>query len=150
MQLCPAGSFADSFNRRCMDVCTGTKYAYDNPSNLENTCVEMCPHGFYGSSATKSCVTVCPEGTYGQNVTNVCVEKCPDGTFADDHLNLCVAACNATRQEFADPSTHRCVTNCPEVPSLYAQTTPTRSCVITCQSGYFRLNTTRVCSANCP
>ena len=34
VSLCPNGSYADTFNRRCMDVCTGTKYSYQDPSTF--------------------------------------------------------------------------------------------------------------------
>jgi hypothetical protein len=83
--LCPNGSYADKYNRRCMDVCTLKQYAYTNLSvtPVHNLCVEMCPEGLYASDNSKSCVPVCDLGTYGENVTNKCLKTCPTGTYAD-------------------------------------------------------------------
>jgi hypothetical protein len=63
-----------------------------------------------------------------------------------------VAVCNATIPEFADSSSHSCVTVCPSIPSFYGELQGggpvcTPACV---NSGYYTLNTTRLCVTNCP
>jgi hypothetical protein len=134
-----------------MDICTKKQYAhsYTNAGVTYNVCVDMCPEGFFASDKLKACVSVCDEGTYGENDTNKCLGKCPTGAFADEFLNLCVIECDAGRAEFKDWSTARCVKECPATPSLYAQNS-SRSCVAFCNVGWYGLNTTRVCTQNCP
>lgn len=62
--------------------------------------------------------------------------------------------CNNSIPEFADPSTNRCVPQCPSVPSLYGDFQGANSvplCVPMClTSGNFTLNTTRLCVTACP
>ena len=62
--------------------------------------------------------------------------------------------CNNTIPEFADPSTHQCVTVCPSIPSLYGEfqgASNVPRCVSICaESGNYTLNTTRLCVTNCP
>ncbi len=42
---CPSGSFADSFNWRCVAVCTGIQFNYFGPPPI---CVSVCPSPLYG------------------------------------------------------------------------------------------------------
>lgn len=59
MGICPGGSFADDYNRRCMDVCLNLRYAFSNLTH--NVCVDKCLEtGYYASDKTKSCVPLCP------------------------------------------------------------------------------------------
>ena len=62
MTTCPNNSFADSFNRRCVAVCTDLQYGFEGPPPV---CVDKCPSPLYGHNVTKTCISVCPNGTYG-------------------------------------------------------------------------------------
>lgn len=97
MPQCPSGSYADSMNRRCIDVCSGVQYGFYNVTNQDRLCMYVCPEGFYGYWPNKTCMAVCPDGTYGQNTTNTCVDVCPEGSYADDFEHLCVRNCSAVR-----------------------------------------------------
>ncbi len=152
MPICPNGSFADNFTRRCVAECTGTQYGWTD--GVTPVCVEVCPSPTYGDNVTKRCTPDCPNNTFAENGTRLCLERCPTGSFADSHINTCVSVCNNALPEFADPSSNKCVVKCPSVPSLYGDflnTTNIPVCVPSCSyAGNFTLNSTRLCVTECP
>lgn len=152
MPICPSGGYADKFTRRCVLKCTGTQYGWTD--GVTPVCLDICPSPTYGNNVTKTCDTGCPYGTFAENGTRLCLERCVTGSYADSNINTCVQICNNAIPEFADPSTHRCVTQCPAVPSLYGDflgVTSIPFCVPACSfSGNFTLNSTRLCVTNCP
>ena len=152
MPTCPNNSFADTYTRRCVAACTKTQYGFTD--GVTPVCLDVCPNSTYGNKQTKTCMPICPNGTYADNGTRLCLPYCPTGSFADTHINVCVEFCNNSIPEFADPSTHRCVTKCPEIPSLYGDflnSTNIPVCVPAClYNGNFTLNTTRLCVISCP
>lgn len=121
---CPYGMYQDGSNchsyvRMDCDQCRVT-YPYGCaacPTNffmLESaTCVNKCPIGYNGNSATKSCESMCPDGTYrGFNDSCVaCSSSCKTCMFESNFCHSC--ADGKTLYNFAcvDPST---VPACPD------------------------------------
>jgi proprotein convertase subtilisin/kexin type 5 len=133
--------------------------------------VDRCPPGFYANDL-RVCVTVCPDSTpqkYADATTNLCVLTCPNnyfaesvsksclgfcvaGKFADTNTKICESTCTATSPiEYSDPSTRKCVTQCPLLPLLYGQTSD-KTCVVSCGvATEYAKDSTRTCvvAASC-
>lgn len=59
-----------------------------------------------------------------------CLAQCPPGLFADN-------------------STWRCVSRCPENPALYGDVS-SAVCVINCPNDYYGDDSSRICTLTCP
>ncbi len=108
--------------------CTNNTYAYDP----NNTCLSVCPEGYFADNYTLSCVQSCPiqNGQYADPSTNLCVDMCPQnpdlyGENINNGNNTCVQACSVAGF-FADPLTRTCVSQCDTTYGLYGYTSDWR------------------------
>lgn len=88
-------------------------FAYD----INNTCVSVCPSGYFGDFSTGTCVLQCPQTIlqFADPSVNLCVNQCPlfpetYGLIAIDGYRTCVVNC--TNDQYADPISRLCVSFC--------------------------------------
>lgn len=120
---------------------------YADPNTKK--CELGCSGGLIADNSTMKCVVMCPEyPSYFANLDSKrCIPFCPSNTFADPITRVCTTNCSGDL--YADSSTWRCVSQCPQKPLTFADNT-TWSCVPTCPDGYFSDNSTRKCVLSCP
>ena len=73
---CPDTFFADPVNHKCAGDCDDAAGYFADPTT--KTCVQVCPHGYFGdsSSGSKICELQCQDATeYGDPLQNLCVDK---------------------------------------------------------------------------
>ena len=134
----------------CVDVCSVGLFG-DELGN--RVCTDYCPAGYFAQNdATRLCVPKCKPGTYGQNRwCNTDPFNCTANTFANDANNLC-DGCSPVQATWGDPTTKRCVTECPlntvaNEPITYYADISLRQCVLTCSSSYNTGNPTSFSTA---
>ena len=71
MPVCPSGSYADLYTRRCVALCTGNQYGFTD--GVTPICVDICPSPTFGNNLTRKCITKCVDNTYGENTTRLCL-----------------------------------------------------------------------------
>lgn len=176
----PTVQYADPVSQTCVDQCQSlaTRW-YGDLSTGSPKCVIICPTvpRTFGENSTNLCVTLCPLGTFGDQTANrSCLTNCPtvSGTlyFSQDSERICVTVCkndtwgnihtqhceilptSCPAGEYADNSTHLCVSLCPESMNYFADPT-TKYCVPKCPGTTaadlsFADYSTRTCVTTCP
>lgn len=158
---CLTNTYADNSTGTglCVVKCSTYPARFGDPTGGLNLCVAVCSPGLFGdetgnrictnycpatyfaqNDATRLCVKRCKPGTYGQNRwCNTDPFNCTANTFANDFNNLC-DGCSAVQSTWGDPTTKRCVTQCPlntaTGPITYYADISIRQCVLTCSSSY--------------
>lgn len=153
VQVCPNGFVSQgSPDFICVSQCASTPtvlYYY----TVNQSCIGSCPADTYADITKQICALTCPStpSYFGYSVDHTCVTDCVDGYFADESTRLCVEACPTTTLQYGDISTNYCVDKCPMVPDLYGQdlNDGNRTCVSTCEAGYFADPITRTCVRKC-
>ena len=133
LKSCPSGFWSDSLTRKCMpcysslagpyyscttcweganDNCNSCNSGTFLHPNTGGQCLELCPDGFWGDSATNKCMScysstigpyyscaTCPAGGDYNNCgscssglflySSQCLSACPKGYWADNSTNIC-------------------------------------------------------------
>lgn len=135
MSSCPLGYFEDTAARRCRRCHKGCETCLGrNPTQClscrrgfyhhqeTNTCVTLCPAGFYADESQKNCLkchpsckkcvdepekcTVCKEGF--SLARGSCLPDCEPGTYFDSELIRC-GECHHTCRTCVGPSREECI-----------------------------------------
>lgn len=129
-----------------------------------NTCYSVCPQGFYNDTSTclscdfkcatcKNSATECYSCKFGffyfgYNNENVCIANCSlKTTYYGDSLSKTCKPCAGGCQACFGPSLYEC-TACridPDTSIPYYLYQPSKSCLITCPTGYARNATSNMC-----
>jgi hypothetical protein len=123
--------------------------------NTTQTCVSVCPIGFFGDSYYKTCVLVCYNNTYAlADANRRCVTTCPStptDLYADDLTQSCVISTSCSNGRFGDSSIRKCVDVCNpnSIPTVFANPA-TMKCTSTCSAPYYADNSTGKCVLVCP
>ncbi|XP_062945847.1 proprotein convertase subtilisin/kexin type 6 isoform X3 [Cynocephalus volans] len=135
VSMCPLGYFGDTAARRCRrchrgcETCSGRspmqclscRRGFYHHQEM-NTCVTLCPAGFYADESQKNCLkchpsckkcmdepekcTVCKEGF--SLARGSCIPDCEPGTYFDPELIQC-GECHHTCQTCMGPSREECI-----------------------------------------
>lgn len=157
VSACPLGYFGDTAARRCRrchkgcETCSGRgstqcltcRRGFYHHQEV-NSCVTLCPAGFYADESQKSCLkchpsckkctdepekcTVCKEGF--SLARGSCIPDCEPGTYFDSELIRC-GECHHTCRTCVGPSREECI-HC--APGFYFQDW---RCVPACGEGFY-------------
>ena len=170
--MCPNGTYADIYTRRCLVDCLLEPSTYMYVNGTERTCILKCPIGFFSDNSTRNCTPTCPSTPnyfadwlsaqcvsvcpytdttkyFADSSTRTCVINCPNDTvltttYRDTILRICVSVCSGI--QFADNSTGDCVETCPAYPDMFGQMS-SKTCVYNCNATEptWADNITRLC-----
>ncbi|XP_068847412.1 proprotein convertase subtilisin/kexin type 6 isoform X3 [Capricornis sumatraensis] len=157
VSVCPLGYFGDAAARRCRrchkgcETCSGRgstqcltcRRGFYHHQEV-NSCVTLCPAGFYADESQKNCLkchpsckkctdepekcTVCKEGF--SLARGSCIPDCEPGTYFDSELIQC-GECHHTCRTCVGPSREECI-HC--APGFYFQDW---RCVPACGEGFY-------------
>lgn len=157
VSACPLGYFGDAAARRCRrchkgcETCSGRgstqcltcRRGFYHHQEV-NSCVTLCPAGFYADESQKNCLkchpsckkctdepekcTVCKEGF--SLARGSCIPDCEPGTYFDSELIRC-GECHHTCRTCVGPSREECI-HC--APGFYFQDW---RCVPACGEGFY-------------
>ena len=98
------------------------------------------------------CVSTCPPGFFAYNDTSECLRQCPT-LFADPSTRRCVPDCPGTERLFADPNSDECVEECP---AGTFGSTETWGCISACDgithngATVYEFDDGKLCVEECP